>query len=186
MQVESLVYRPTFGGMRHGLFTLELRLGGQASPRFSNTELVGRIMQAAAEKDPRTRVITIKDWTGENEPWEIMELVSSLRDTFEIVSDTTGYVKPGWTSYATRKRVWVTEEPWLLFQADELFYTPSTSGIYSEPQVPGACMNAMRYVVLSGKGSTEYGQNLMNFLRGTQVPWMVLSQPVTTYEFQIL
>jgi hypothetical protein len=186
MNIESLVYRPIQGGIRSGLFSLELRLGGSDAPQFASTELVGRIMQATGEKDPRSRILTIKDWGSDNEPWEVMELVSSLKDSYTIISDTTGYQKPGWLTLADYKRVWIGDADWLMYHADEIYYQPNVEGSFHEPKIPANNLNSMRYVVLSGRGSSEYGETLMAFLRQTELPWMILPQAKTTYEVQIL
>ena len=115
-----------------------------------------------------------------------MELVSSLSDSFTIISDTTGYSKPGWTAIVGYRRVWIAEDPWLMFRADEIFYTPSVEGVYREPAIHPVNASAARYIVLAGRASSDYGQTLMSFLKSTVYPWMVISQPKTTYEVRIL
>jgi len=181
MRVESLVYRPTFGGLRHGLFTLELRVGSEG-PTFGASELVGHIYNAASTYSPMARLLTIRDYWAENDPSEVMELVSSLADTFEITAEVTGYRKPGWIALANRKRVLIGDDPWLRYQTDEIFYEPSTED-FVPPQVGPANVNAMRYLMVK-KGTNA--EKVMKFMQEAPLPWMILSKPVFTVEVRIL
>lgn len=181
MVVESLVFRPTWGGLRHGLFTLELRLGPEG-PSFSPVELVGRIYEAAAQY-PTGNLITIRDYVGNNDPAEVMELASSLADSFEVTAEVGGYAKPGWLAMSRRIRVLVSDDPWLMFRADEIFYAPENSEEMHTPNVGPANVQALRYVLV-GKGAN--GEKVLNCLRESAIPWMVLARPLWSLEVRIL
>ena len=182
MVIESLMFRPIFGGLRNGLFTLELRLGADG-PRFSNAELVGRLLRAAGEYKPQTGLLVVKDFGTSNDPWEVSELIESLSDTFKVISHTPGIQKPGWVSLATTRRVSITSSHWLKHRADEILYLPNAEGPFAEPDVGPANTQSWRGMVLDKKVSA---QKVTDFLASCKLPWMVLFRPIMTVEIQIL
>lgn len=186
MTIESLMYRPIFGGLRHGLMGLELRLGDDG-PNFSNAELIRKIMDSAAAYSQQSRVLTVTDKRAVRvDNSEALELVSSLKDTFEVTAEVTGYSKPGWVApgVVTRTRAFINDEDWLLFKADEIFYIPNDPENIKPPQVGPANMNALRYIVIPHK--LKHPKNLIDIVRGAALVWMVLSRPIFTVEVQLL
>ncbi len=182
MVIESLLFRPIFGGTRNGLFTLELKLGA-SGPRFSNAELVGRILRAAGGHKPQTGLLLIRDFGSPNDPWEVTELIESLSDSFKIISHTAGIQKPGWVSLATTRRVSIAGSHWLRHKADEIFYVPEPESPFAEPDVGLVNIQSWRGMVLDKKVP---GNKITDFLDSCKLPWFVLFRPIMTVEVQIL
>lgn len=140
------------------------------APNLSEDLLVEYLQKIEEySKSLHTNVVVIENIAVEHEGPIFMQLLQVLRDkNFYVIGLVYGNNKPSWTGLVSWLAVYITEKPWLNFNANEIVFVP-TKTPFAEPIIHENNKMSLKYIAVPSK--FDNSTDLINFFMESEHKW---------------